>query len=123
MLLGEGGEAIERWKQVLRDRALGERRAALVGFPMLEPLLGRLRAPFARGVRRQRSASDRPALQRLFVALASQARPLVVFFDDLQWADAATLAFIERAAQDGQSTLIGRVPRQRARHRALRCAR
>lgn len=111
VLLGEGPEAIEAWKRKLKA-ALGDRAGALVGgFPVLEPLLGP--PDTANGAAHGRSAASEAdpqvvsrLLQRLFGALASREHPLVLFLDDLQWADAATLAFIERTTREGRSILI-----------------
>ena len=55
-------------------------------------------------------ARFRVALQDFFRALATPERPLVVFLDDLQWADAATLNLLEpllTAVDLGRLLLIG----------------
>lgn len=106
VLLGETSEQLQGWKQRLSS-ALGDRAGTLVrGFPMLAPLF----AASDGALESQEAVRDPQQmgrlLQRLFGVLASRAHPLVLFFDDLQWADAATLAFIERTAQVGRSILI-----------------
>jgi histidine kinase len=113
-MLGRGrpysglAQALSRWvRQMVNDpaessgllreklqAALGEQAGLLAALvPELEHLLGSLPRP-----------PDLPAaetelrmqvlLQRLFSALASPHAPLVLFLDDLQWADSATLQML-----------------------------
>ena len=46
----------------------------------------------------------RLVFRRLFRALASPRHPLVIFLDDLQWADSASLALIEMLMSDPDLT-------------------
>jgi predicted ATPase len=69
---------------------LPELAALLPGLPTPEPLLA--------GEARVRHSA---ALRQLVAALASPARPLMLFLDDLQWADLDSLGFLEALLADG----------------------
>ncbi|WP_437284954.1 AAA family ATPase [Sorangium sp. So ce406] len=102
-------EQIERWKQRLRE-ALGPNGRLLVDvLPELELLLGpqppvpELPAPDAR---RRFHAT----LQRFVAACVQREHPVVLFLDDLQWADAGSLQLLEQLvtyAEAGHLLLVG----------------
>ena len=85
-------------------RASGARRWAptpgVVGdlIPELRVLLGEMLRRRRRSARWPARTAVRLTLQALVQALAGQQRPLVLVLDDVQWADAASLAVLERLA-------------------------
>ncbi|MBB5539912.1 hypothetical protein A8H39_31075 [Paraburkholderia fungorum] len=92
-ILGESDSELDRWRAVLRD-AIGLQGKLLVSFvPELEVVLGP-----------QPDVTDLPPVEaqlrfqalitRLLSVFATQAHPLILFFDDVHWFDDATLNFI-----------------------------
>ncbi|MGF6933504.1 putative ATPase/signal transduction histidine kinase [Paraburkholderia sp. UCT70] len=92
-ILGETDSDLDRWREVLRE-AIGLQGKLIVGFiPELELVLGA-----------QPDVADLPPVEaqlrfqalitRLLSVFATQAHPLVLFFDDVHWFDDATLNFI-----------------------------
>ncbi|KAB8042430.1 diguanylate cyclase domain-containing protein [Janthinobacterium aquaticum] len=93
-LLGQPAEALQQWAGKLRE-ALGSGMAAMVELiPQLELVVGEAEAmPETNPVQLQ-SRLDR-LFPRFVNVFASAGPPLVLFLDDLQWADAATLRMLE----------------------------
>ncbi|HKC88445.1 MAG TPA: AAA family ATPase, partial [Blastocatellia bacterium] len=88
-LLTESEEQLTRWRASL-SRALGAQGGVLTEvIPEIELIIGKQPAPPSLG---PTEALNRFQLvfQNFVGALARQESPLVVFLDDLQWADAAT---------------------------------
>ncbi|WP_437683946.1 AAA family ATPase [Sorangium sp. So ce131] len=88
-------EELERWRQRLRD-ALGTNGGLLAEvLPELELLLGPQppapELPAAEARRRFHAT-----LQRFVAACAQKEHPMVLFLDDLQWADAGSLQLLEQ---------------------------
>jgi predicted ATPase/serine phosphatase RsbU (regulator of sigma subunit) len=105
VLLGESQDELEACRRRLAE-ALGEEAGALVAlFPMLSPLLGPADADTTLSPRELQARGGR-LLQRLFGALATREQPMLLFLDDLQWADPATLEFVERFAREGRFALV-----------------
>ena len=113
---GEGAPAYWPWVQVLRTFAsdADERGAPSAGFEeiaRLVPELAKKSAP------RDARAFDGPEARfRLydevaaFLRAASQGEPLVVFLDDLHWADPSSLrllAFVAREARESRMLIVG----------------
>jgi histidine kinase len=90
--------ALDRWRAGLRD-ALGESADALVE---LLPELRRLLPDVVVGGLAPERARDRTrvAFSRLLGHLLDDARPLVMFLDDLQWADSASLDMLQYLTAD-----------------------
>ncbi|WP_437815281.1 AAA family ATPase [Sorangium sp. So ce1078] len=88
-------EEIERWRQRLRE-ALGPNGGLLAGvLPELELLLGpQPPVPELPAVEAQHRVHA--TLQRFVAACARKERPMVLFLDDLQWADAASLQLLDQ---------------------------
>jgi predicted ATPase/signal transduction histidine kinase/GAF domain-containing protein len=92
-VLGETAEELQRWREKLALAVAGHGRLIANLVPEIELILGP-----------QGSGPDLPAnetkhlfhyvLQRFLNIFVSPERPLVLFFDDLQWLDDATLSFI-----------------------------
>jgi serine phosphatase RsbU (regulator of sigma subunit)/tRNA A-37 threonylcarbamoyl transferase component Bud32/tetratricopeptide (TPR) repeat protein len=105
VLMGEPEAELEGYRRRLRE-SLGAEALALSHFlPVLKPLLGAGEASPGLSPRDVQTQAER-LVQRLFQALAASEHPLVLFLDDLQWADPATLNFVERAVREARSMLI-----------------
>ncbi|SOY70603.1 trifunctional serine/threonine-protein kinase/ATP-binding protein/sensor histidine kinase [Cupriavidus taiwanensis] len=93
-LLGEPEAALapvrERWLEALA----GQGRAIAVLVPEAAHVLGRT-APLAEVPAQQAQARAQKAILATFATFADQGAPLVLCFDDLQWADASTIALLE----------------------------
>ncbi|RAS09365.1 trifunctional serine/threonine-protein kinase/ATP-binding protein/sensor histidine kinase [Cupriavidus alkaliphilus] len=93
-LLGEPEAALapvrERWLRALA----GQGRAIAVLVPEAAHVLGRT-APLAEVPAQQAQARAQQAILATFSTFADQGAPLVLCFDDLQWADASTIALLE----------------------------
>jgi predicted ATPase len=98
-VLTEPADALQVWAETLRE-ALGDNGQLVIDLiPGLEHVIGP-----------QPAVIDLPPLEaktrfestilRFFFAFAAAEHPLVYFLDDMQWADAASLGFLER-------TLVG----------------
>ncbi len=104
-ILTESDAEVSAWKTRILGALGDEGRALIHHISRLEQLIGP-----------QPEVPELPAKQarerlgRLFSALlgclAGPDRPLVVFVDDLQWADEGTLDFIEQATTDAKYTLF-----------------
>ncbi|WP_243736863.1 AAA family ATPase [Cupriavidus sp. L7L] len=79
-----------RWLGMLA----GQGRVVAELVPEAEQVLGRT-APLANVPAQQAQARALGALLATFSAFAAPGQPLVLFFDDLQWADAFTVALLE----------------------------
>nr|WP_245179483.1 AAA family ATPase [Cupriavidus sp. LEh25] len=80
----------ERWLGMLA----GQGRVVAELVPETEQVLGRT-APLANVPAQQAQARAHGALLATFSVFAAPGLPLVLFFDDLQWADAFTVALLE----------------------------
>ena len=108
-LLTEDGDRLERWKRRLRD-ALGRNGAVVLEIiPELEWLIGR--QPPAESLPPQ---EGKHRFQRVFTEfvrqLARTGHPLVLFLDDLQWADDASIRLLQVLARDfrhGSLLIVG----------------
>jgi len=93
-LLTENEERLARWRDRL-TRALGVNGGVLAEvIPEIEFIVGPQAAPAALGSVEAQNRFQR-VLQNVVAAIARPEHPLVLFLDDLQWADAATLALLE----------------------------
>ncbi len=98
-LLGETAERVELWRRTLLDAMGPSAHVMLDVVPSLERLVGALPPAPALGAA-ETQQRFRLVFRRLFRALASPRHPLVIFLDDLQWADAASLALIDVLMSD-----------------------
>jgi predicted ATPase/signal transduction histidine kinase len=93
-LLGETEERLAFWRGRLQE-TLGPNAGVLSEvIPEIEYLVGAQPAPAALGSIESQNRFQR-VVQRFIAALATPEHPLVLFLDDLQWADAATLSLLE----------------------------
>lgn len=92
-------DQLRYWKERL-GKAVGQSGALLKdALPELELLLGK--QPPVPEVSSEENRNRVNALSlRLIQALADEAHPLVMFFDDLQWADLASLELLQRVSTD-----------------------
>ncbi len=93
-LLSETDDQIQQWKAKIR-RALGEQAHVIVDLiPQLELIIGK--QPLVAELSGS-AAQNRFHLlfQRFVQVFATKDHPLVIFLDDLQWADATSLKFIQ----------------------------
>jgi predicted ATPase len=93
-LLTESDERLEMWRTRLLN-ALGANGGVLTEvIPEIELIIGKQSLPLALG---PTEAVNRFQLvfQNFVGALAQQGHPLVLFLDDLQWADSATLSLLQ----------------------------
>lgn len=93
-LLTESEARLARWRSVL-TQALGANGGVLADvIPEIEVILGKQPLTVVLGPTEALNRFQM-VFQNFFAALARPDHPLVVFLDDLQWADAATLSLLE----------------------------
>ncbi|WP_441292538.1 AAA family ATPase [Sorangium sp. KYC3313] len=94
-ILSVSDEELERWRERLRE-AVGATGALLAGvLPELALLLGpQPPAPELPGAEARHRFHA--ALQRFVAACVQKEHPMVLFLDDLQWADAGSLQLLEQ---------------------------
>ncbi|WP_437968916.1 AAA family ATPase [Sorangium sp. So ce260] len=102
-------EELERWRQRLRE-ALGPNGGLLAGvLPELELLLGP-QPPVPELPAVEARHRVHATLQRFVAACVRKERPMALFLDDLQWADAGSLQLLEQlitSAEAEHLLLIG----------------
>lgn len=97
--LAGSSEQLAAWKAELLA-AVGQNGRVLVDIvPELELVIG-LQPPVALLGPMEAQNRFESSFQRFMVASASAERPLVVFLDDLQWADSASLRLLSRILQN-----------------------
>jgi histidine kinase len=104
-LLAESAEVLAQWQQVVLQTAGADAAAIAEVLPEALPLLGHLPAVLDLGPTQNRERFDR-VLWAVVQAFASAEHPLVLFFDDLQWIDAASLRFLTGLASSPESRHI-----------------
>ncbi len=108
-LLGESEARLAHWRETLRA-ALGANAGVLTQvIPEIGFIVGPQPAPPELGSTEAQNRFQR-VLQQFVAVLARPEHPLVLFLDDLQWADAATLALLEplaTSAEIGSLLLLG----------------
>jgi predicted ATPase/signal transduction histidine kinase/tRNA A-37 threonylcarbamoyl transferase component Bud32 len=101
-LVSEGGEETARVQGRLKS-ALGVNTAVLAqAVPEVRTLLGEQPPPTPLPASESRNRLNRVLVQAL-QAFTRPERPLVVFLDDLQWADVATLSWVQSVAYEPDS--------------------
>ena len=108
-LLSESAEAVDLWKQKILE-AVGEQGQVIIDvIPELERVIGKQPpvTELAPNAAQNRFNLLFPKFIRVF---PTAAHPLVIFLDDLQWADSASLALMQLLMKDpevGHLLLIG----------------
>jgi PAS domain S-box-containing protein len=98
-LLGESDAGIARWRQAIHD-ALEPNAQLIVGLiPRLELVIGP-QPPVPELPPQQAQGRFQLVFRRFVGVFAAQEHPLVLLLDDLQWADAGTLALLADLASD-----------------------
>ena len=93
-LLGESEEQLARWRARLSE-ALGSNGGALAEvIPEIELIVGKQPSPPRVGPAEALNRFQ-VIFQKFVSTIAQPGRPLVIFLDDLQWADAATLSLLQ----------------------------
>ncbi len=94
-LLGKSDDELARWREGLRD-ALGKNGQLMVTLiPELADIIGE-QPPVADLPPQEARNRFHLVFQRFLAVFARPEHPLALFFDDLQWLDAATLELLER---------------------------
>ncbi len=104
-LVSEGEEKSHYWQFILR-RALADNAPVIVDLiPELEQIIGA--SPPLQSLPAGEAENRFHTVFRHFVgALSSSGRPLVIFLDDLQWADISTLKLLEQQIQPEKSSAL-----------------
>jgi predicted ATPase/class 3 adenylate cyclase/GAF domain-containing protein/tRNA A-37 threonylcarbamoyl transferase component Bud32 len=98
-LLGEPAERVEIWRRTLSEAIGPNAQVVLDVIPSLEGLIGDMPKPATLGAAEAQTRFNM-VFRRVLRALAGPSHPLVIFLDDLQWADGASLALIEVLMSD-----------------------
>jgi predicted ATPase/class 3 adenylate cyclase/GAF domain-containing protein len=98
-LLGESAERVEMWRRTLSEAMGPSAQVVLDVVPSLELLIGVMPKPAMLGAAEAQTRFNM-VFRRLLRALAGPHQPLVIFLDDLQWADGASLGLIEVLMSD-----------------------
>ena len=99
--LGESEAQLAQWRSRLTLALAGNGGVLADVIPELELIVGPQSAPVPLPGEQAHNRFQR-VLQAFVGALASPAHPLVLFLDDLQWADAATLGLLEPLLTSGE---------------------
>lgn len=104
-LLTESETQLAAWRSTLAG-ALGSNGGVLVEvIPEIEFIVGPQPVPAVLGSTEAQNRFQR-VLQGFVAALAQPEHPLVLFLDDLQWADAATLSLLEPLLLGGEARCL-----------------
>jgi len=92
--LGKSDTELANWRTLLQVAVGGHGQLIVNLIPEAELIIGR-QPPIADLARNDSETRFRGVLRRFLGALAQQEHPLVLFLDDLQWTDSATLVLLE----------------------------
>ena len=104
-ILTETDASLSAWRDEIRIALGGNAQVAIDVLPELELVVGP-QPPVATLPPTESANRFRTVFRALLQALAREHHPLVIFLDDLQWSDLATLKLIELIATDPQSRFI-----------------
>jgi serine/threonine protein kinase len=104
-LLGESNEQVQQWRSQLLN-ALGSNGQLIIDvIPEVELLIGKQLPVPDVGATEAQNRFNR-VFQQFVRVFCSKEHPLVVFLDDLQWIDSATLKLIELMLLDEQTQFL-----------------
>ncbi len=104
-LLGESEESLRKWRMRIL-KAIGENGPVLVSLiPEFERILGRQEKVFELPPQ-ESQIRIKFTLLHLFQAIADKSHPLVIFLDDMQWADLPSLNLSEALLTSSQSDAL-----------------
>jgi PAS domain S-box-containing protein len=104
-LLGEPEEQVQQWRSQLLA-ALGNNGQIIIDvIPEVELIIGKQPPLIDVGATEAQNRFDRVFVQFIRVFCVAE-HPLVIFLDDLQWADSATLRSIELMMTDAQTQYL-----------------
>ncbi|WP_197047408.1 AAA family ATPase [Planktothrix serta] len=98
-ILRERKEILEQWKQKILDFVGNKGHLLIDAIPQLERVIGKTSAPKFLDLQATPNCFLW-AFKKLIQALIQPQHPLVIFLDDLQWADWASLNLIKTLSQD-----------------------
>jgi predicted ATPase/signal transduction histidine kinase len=104
-LLTQDEARLASWRTALMSALGGNGGVLAEVIPEIAFIIGAQPAPAALGATEAQNRFQR-VLQQFLAALAQPAHPLVLFLDDLQWADAATLDLLEPLLGGGVRGLL-----------------
>ena len=106
-VVSESTHAVEAWRARISEALGNNGRVLTDAFPALERILGE--QPPVQNVGAQEALNRfRLVMERFVGVLASAEHPLIMFLDDMQWADAATISLLANImkAAAGSSLLV-----------------
>ncbi|MEM7184155.1 MAG: AAA family ATPase [Spirochaetota bacterium] len=103
LLLTESTESLENWKNKIAE-AIGQNGQVLLDIiPGLEKVIGKQPAVAELGPQESQNRFNL-VFQNFVRSISHQKHPLVIFIDDLQWADSASLALFKLMMTDPDNT-------------------
>ncbi|HSI57614.1 MAG TPA: AAA family ATPase, partial [Ideonella sp.] len=102
LVLAEREELVDRWRVRLGKALRGQGGVLLELLPELVQLIGP-QLPVPEVEPAEAAARLKRVFQRFISVFARPGHPLVIFLDDLQWADAASLQLLENLFADDQA--------------------
>jgi len=100
-LLAKTDAEVSPWRDALHEALGSNGQLAANVIPELELLVGK-QAPVPELPPQEALGRFQLVFRRLLAVFARPGRPLALFLDDLQWLDAATLAFLEHLTTNGK---------------------
>jgi PAS domain S-box-containing protein len=104
-LLGEPDEQLQQWKLCLLEALKSNGQIIIDVIPEVELIIGQQQPVPEVGATEAQNRFNR-VFQRFIRVFCSKSHPLVIFLDDLQWIDSATLNLIELMLLDEQTQFL-----------------
>lgn len=93
--LSESDEKTQRWKDVISEKLQGEGQVLIDVIPELELLIGK-QPPVLKIGLNESNIRFGDLFQKFLEVLSSSEQPLVIFVDDLQWADSGSFDLLHK---------------------------